>query len=141
MADRFQGMDFHNWANRFGVSDAEEESMVSNLLRNLGTTQAQGYNRASDMGAMNNLPLATQLAMQRGVGYQGQQAAGQGIFNIGQYANQANREGQMAAANLMMQNRINQEPSFGEQMLGLLGQVGGSVGMGLGMGWATPTPK
>jgi len=134
MADRFLGKEFDNWANRFGVGESEEQDMISNLLRNLGTTQAQGYNKADEMGAQYNLPLSTQLAMQKGVGYQGQQAAQQGIFNIGQYANQANRQGQLQAANLMMQNRMNQEPTFGESMLQLLGQVGQGVGQGIGAG-------
>jgi len=134
MADRFLGKEFENWANRFGVSETEEEDMISNLLRNLQTTQAQGYNRADEMGAQYNMPLATQMAMQRGVGQQGQQAAQQGIFNIGQYANQANRQGQRDAAQLMMANRQNQPVSFGESLLGILGQVGQGVGQGIGAG-------
>lgn len=136
MPDRFQGRTFENWANRFGVSGTEEENLIANFLRNLGTTQAQGYNRANEMGAQYNMPLATQMAMQRGVGYQGQQAAGQGIFNIGQYANQANREGQMAAANLFMQLREAEmsQPSAGQQILELLGQAGQGAAMGYGAG-------
>ena len=38
----------------------------------------------------------------------------------------------MAAANLMMQNRINQEPSFGESMLQLLGMAGQGMGQAEG---------
>lgn len=132
MADRFQGMDFHNWANRFGSGD-----MIDQLMRNLGTVQSQGFNQASDMANMNNLPLSVQMAMNRGVQYQAGQSLEKGQLD----AAQMDREGQMAAANLMMQNRINQPQSFGESMMGLLGQLGGAVGMGAGYGLFAPKPK
>jgi len=136
--DKFLNRHYDDWLKEFGVSAGEEESMISNLLRNLQTTQAQGYNWAAEMGAMGNMPLATQMAMQRGVGYQGQQAAGQGIFNIGQYANQANRQAARDTANLFMRQRglEMQEQSFGEQLLGVISGAGQAAGYGYGYGLA-----
>ncbi len=123
-----QGKPWQYWINRLGMSESSEEDMVSNLLRNLSTSQGQAYNRASDMGA--NLPMATRLAMDRGVGMQGAQAAQQGMFNISQYADKANRQAwaQILGGDIQADQIEAGEPGAGDYLMSLLGASGQAAG-------------
>ena len=100
--NKILGMNYDQWVNRLGVGGKEREDMISSLIRNIGTTQRQAYNRGDEIAAANDLPLATQIAMKRGTDLGTQEAIGTGIEGIERYANQANREawGQIMRADM-----------------------------------------
>jgi len=129
----------YNAAKGMFLTPEEQEGMISDLLRSLGTTTAQGYNRAEEMGAQYNLPLATQMSQKAGVGYRGQEAGQKGITEIERYAKDVNRQGSNQLFQAELQKKLMEianERSFGEQLLGVISGAGQAAGYGYGYGLA-----
>jgi hypothetical protein len=80
------------WADKLGVGPEELQKMIAGLGRSVGTTQREGINRVGELSAANDLPIAAQLAMERGTQLSADRAITQGTAGIEQYGNQANRD-------------------------------------------------
>ena len=128
---------------RIGVSDQQRQQMVDQLLRSVGSLNAQTLNRFSDFAGGQGLPAATQLAQQRGIALQGQQQVQQGQFGIEQYANDANRQAYLALAQMMQQRVMSDKDRKAQQDAALLGQIGQGAGFGafIASGGASGSPS
>ena len=137
------GQSHETWLSRMGVSEEQLQSMINELLRNIGTTQRAGYNRVGEISAMNDLPLATQMAMERGVDIETQKAGTGGVASLQQYANTANRQawqnimsGEFQERKLnIMQDQMDQD--FWQSFMGLIGSGAQAAGYYYGGGGTT----
>ena len=127
---------YSDWIKRLGVDDDNVEGMMQRLLANVGTSQRQGYNRANELGAANDLPIATKLAMKSGTDISAGRAISEGTTDIETYADQGNRQAwqTILGADLQMQNMKNQREMAEEQAQAeFWGNIFGSIGQGVGM--------
>lgn len=115
---------------RIGVSPEQRQQMIDQLLRSVGSLNAQTLNRFSDFAGAQGLPAATQLAQQRAIALQGNQAVQQGQFQIDQYANDANRQAYLALAQMMQQRVMNEKQMKAQKDANLLGMIGQGAGFG-----------
>lgn len=113
---------------RIGVSPEQRRQLIDQLLRSVGSLNAQTLNRFSDMATAQGLPAATQLAQQRAIALQGGQAVQQGQFAIDQYANDANRQAYLALAQMMQQRVLSDKERKAMQDAQLLNQIGQGAG-------------
>ena len=113
---------------RIGVSDQQRQQMVDQLLRSVGSLNAQTHNLFSEFAGGQGLPAATQLAPQRGIALQGQQQVQQGQFGIEQYASDANRQAYLALAQMMQQRVMSDKERKAMQDAQLLNQIGQGAG-------------
>ena len=126
---------YSDWIKRLGADEGSVEGMMQRLLANVGTSQREGYNRASELGAANDLPIATQLAMKQGTDLSAGRAISEGTVDIGTYADQANRQAwqQILSAELEMKNQQIQEQAAADAASSSFwGQVLGGIGTGAG---------
>lgn len=121
------GMDPNQLAQGLQVSPAEQQASVNQLLRSIGSVQAQSQNRLADIGAQQGLPAAAMLAAQRGNAIAGAGQAQQGVFNIQEAANAQNRNGNQFLLQ-MLQNQGQFDQNIQQQKdssrLGLLQGIG-----------------
>jgi len=85
------GKSFTGWADKLGVNEDELERMIASLSRNVGTAQREGINRAGEIAAGADLPIAAQIALESGVNIGAERAISEGTTNIEQYGSEANR--------------------------------------------------
>ena len=86
------GQSYDQWFDKLGVDEGAIESMMARMLANVGTTQRQSFNIASETAAAGDVPLATEIAMKRGGELKAQRAVTQGTTDIQGYADTANRQ-------------------------------------------------
>ena len=119
--------------DQLGLSDEDLSSMISDLLRNLGTQQSQASNRASELTV--NAPLGTQLAAERNVNYNTALAGQQGITGLQQFQSSSKRD----AFRTLLDARLRKygidaqsDAAEGDIISDLLGSIGGGAGFFLG---------
>jgi hypothetical protein len=124
------GKSHKEWADKLGVGEDELQNMIGSLSRNVGTTQREGINRVGEVAAGHDLPVAAQLAMERGVQSSADQAITQGTAGIEQYGSQANRDawqailsGESQEAQIQAQKDMQDDDWWGD----LIGGVGGAL--------------
>jgi hypothetical protein len=118
------------WAEKLGVGPEELQRMIASLGRTVGTTQREGINRVGEVTAANDLPIAAQLAMERGVQGSADRAITEGTASIEQYGSQANRDawsqilsGEASEAQIQAQKEMNDDEFWGQ----LIGGIGGAL--------------
>jgi len=132
---------YSDWMKRLGVDEGNVESMMQRLLANVGTSQREGYNRAGELGAANDLPVATQLAMKQGTDLSAQRAISEGTVDIGTYADEANRQAWetiLGAELEMKRQQMQQQMAEDQASSGFWGTVLGGIGTGLGFAAGGP---
>ena len=144
MAERIEG----NWGERQAksiprspwrqksdelyMSEQEIQSFIDQLLRNVGTQAAQNQNRFSDVAAYNDLPLASRLAGERGIGYQSLLQAREGSENIQNMAKSVNRDAAKFILGLQAQKEMAENRNETALWSSLIGGISSGVGYGLG---------
>ena len=121
--------------NRLLVSPLERQERIGQLLRSVGSLQAQQLNRSRDTSAFLGLPAASRLAQEASIaGNIGQAAAG-GVADIDAQIAQQNRAAEQFLLNAqqrqVMANQQNRQQRR-QNVLGLLGDVAGTAGDILG---------
>ena len=127
---------YSDWMKRLGVDEGNVEGMMQRLLANVGTSQREGYNRAGELGAANDLPAATQLAMKQGTDLAAGRAISEGTVGLETYADEANRQAwqTILGAELEMKNQQIKEQAYADQATSQFwGQILGGLGIGAGM--------
>jgi len=125
--------------NQLGMSDEELSGYISDLLRNLGTSQAQAYNVASE--STIDAPMATRMAAGRNVGYQGALAAEQGITGLEQFQKNINRDAWRSILDARLKKYgidTQADVAEGDIISGLLNTLGVGAGTYFGTKWALP---
>jgi len=119
-----QSHDF--WVDKLGIGEDELQEMIAGLSRSVGTTQREGINRVGEVTAAHDLPVAAQLAMERGVQISGDKAITEGTAGIERYGDQANRDawaailsGEATEANLEMQKEMAEDQFWGDLIGGV----------------------
>lgn len=117
-------------------TDKEKEQYISELLRSVGTLQSQQLNRASETAARTDLPIASQLAQERGVAIRGNEAVQKGTFDIEMLQKSTNRQALQFLMDLAFRREAlkaqidQQNKASGLGLLGDIGQVGGFLAAG-----------
>ena len=114
------------------MSDEEIQSFIDQLLRNIGTQATQNQNRFADVAAYNDLPLASRLAGERGIGYQSLLQAREGSENIQNMAKSVNRDAAKFILGLQAQREMAKDRNETALWQSVLGGVSSGVGYGLG---------
>ena len=128
MADLF-GRSHDYWADKLGIGEDEIQRMIASLSRNVGTTQRESINRVGELTAGADLPIAAQLAMERGVSQGASKAITEGTAGIEQYGSQANRQawqsilgGESQEAQMDLQRQMS-EDAFWAELIGGVGSI------------------
>lgn len=121
------GKNFQYWSDRLGMSDAQANDMISNMLRDLSTVNAQNLNRSNETAAMYNLPVGTQLSNQNAISYNSALAGAQGSNQIRQYQDAANRNAWSAILGADF-NETAGETDFGDYLMTAIGASGQAAG-------------
>ena len=119
--------------DKLGMGDEELSKYISELLRNLGTQQSQGENRASEMTV--GAPLATQMAAQRNVQYNSAMAGEKGISGLQQYQSGANRDAWRSILDARLRKYgidTQADVAEGDPIMQFLSTIGQGVGFGYG---------
>ena len=116
-------------------TDKEKEQYINELLRSIGTLQSQQLNRASETAARVDLPVASQLAQERGIAQGTATAVERGKLNIERLQKMTNRQAaqfllDLAFREKALQAQIDQQNR--QNTLGFIGDIGSAVGYGYG---------
>jgi len=106
------------------MSEDELQGMIDQLMRNLGTTQRQSINRAEEVNAMNDVPLATEMARERGINYQTAMAGQEGSATIEKFGKEMDRDAALAMINYNLQQQqmeMQEEQSYWNSFMQMLG--------------------
>jgi hypothetical protein len=118
-------------------SGNQQNASIDQLLRSIGSLNAQSLNLFRDSASARGLPEQTRLAQERAIGIQGNQAASQGIFDITQFFQNKDSEAARFLLNQNFQKEL-QKNSLDAQkrrdIFNLIGQVGGAAGFLFGGG-------
>lgn len=117
------------------LGEEDRQRMFDQLLRSIGTLNAQSLNRFQDTATAQGLPAATRLAQERGIAIGGAQAAEQGAFDIDQFIASTNIEGEKFLLQLEEARRARkaaEEASKWQSLMQAFGGIGGGIGYALG---------
>ena len=118
-------------------SPGERQGSIDQLLRSIGSLNAQSLNSFRDSAGANGTPLATQLAQERGLAIRGNQQATQGINDITRFFGEKDQSAARFILNQMFQKdaqKSSQRANREQSLLSTIGGVGEIAGLFLGGG-------
>lgn len=139
---RISGKTQDEWVEELGMSDEDFSGRLDEMMRTLSTGAAESRNRMSEIAAMHRLPATSQLAAERAVNIQANQAAGEAERRLTELKENIDRQAKLTAMQVFAQKESNDEAYLRMQeqqtqqqinsLMNMLGQYVGSQYFGSG---------